>query len=125
MYKKMKINYDNNLSEEKKTEINILEINNTQKKIDKIYDILNKDIKSNNEDKKEDLDLSDFKFIIGDTILYQDKERVIEEALDEQLKISVDINMKNINKNGNNNDKKETWIDIDNPTIEIKKLKGK
>ena len=125
MYKKMKINYDNNLSEEKKTEINILEINNTQKKIDKIYDILNKDIKSNNEDKKEDLDLSDFKFIIGDTILYQDKERVIEEALDEQLKISVDINMKNINKNGNINDKKETWIDIDNPTIEIKKLKGK
>ena len=71
------------------------------------------------------MDLSDFKFIIGDTILYQDKERVIEEALDEQLKISVDINMKNINKNGNINDKKEIWIDIDNPTIEIKKLKGK
>ena len=126
MYKKMKIKYENNLSEKKKTEISIIEINKTQKKIDKLYDILNNDIKSSNDNNYEnDLDLSDFKFIIGDIILYQNNERVIEEVLDEQLKISLDINMKNINKNEDNNKKRETWIDIDNPTIDIKKLKGK
>ena len=128
MYKKLKINYDNNLSEEKKNEFNNTELNNTQKKIDKIYDILSGDLKNNNENENKygkDLDLSDFKFIIGDTILYQNKERVIEEALDEQLKISVDIDMKNVNKNIINNNKKEIWIEIDDPTIEIKELKGK
>ena len=127
MYKKMKINYDSNLSEETKNEFNNIELVKTQKKIDKIYDILSDNIKDNNENNyKNDLDLSDFKFIIGDTILYQNKERVVEEALDEQLKISVDIDMKNANKNTiNNYNKKEIWIEIDDPTIEIKELKGK
>ena len=127
MYKKMKINYDSNLSEETKNEFNNIELVKTQKKIDKIYDILSDNIKDNNENNyKKDLDLSDFKFIIGDTILYQNKERVVEEALDEQLKISVDIDMKNANKNTiNNYNKKEIWIEIDDPTIEIKELKGK
>ena len=127
MYKKMKINYDSNLSEEIKNEFNNIELVKTQKKIDKIYDILSDNIKDNNENNyKNDLDLSDFKFIIGDTILYQNKERVVEEALDEQLKISVDIDMKNANKNTiNNYNKKEIWIEIDDPTIEIKELKGK
>ena len=121
MYKNMKINYDNTLSEEEKNKFNDLEINNTQKKIDKIYDLLSNDIKIKNESNKygKDLDLSDFQFIIGDIILYQNKERVIEEALDEQLKISVEVN-----NNNKKEDKREIWIDIDNPTIEIKELKG-
>ena len=125
MYKYMKINYDNNLSEEKKNEFNDIELINTQKKIDKIYDLLSGDIKEKNESKfDKDLDLSDFKFIIGDTILYQNNERVIEEALDELLKISVEVNIKANNKNGVN-DRRDIWIEIDNPTIEIKELKGK
>ena len=116
IYEKMK-----SLSEEEKSIFNDIEINNTQKKIDKIYDLLSNDIKVKNENNKfdKDLDLSDFKFIIGDVILYQNKERVIEEALDEQLKVSVEV--KNNNKK---EDKREIWIDIDNPSIEIKELKG-
>jgi hypothetical protein len=121
MYKYMTINYknNNNLSEKEKAEFEEKEIIKSNYKIQKIYDIFN----SKNENNKgiKDIDLSDFKFIIGDIIIYQDKERVIEEALDEQLKISVDINQ----KNNNGSDKKEMWIEIDNPTIEIKQLKEK
>ena len=123
MYKNMKINYIK-LSEKEKNEFNDTEIIKTQQKIDKIYDIFSGKIKNENECEK-DLELSDFKFIIGDVILYEGKERVIEEALDEELKISVDIDMKNNNKNGNNVNKRDIWIEIDNPTIEIKKLKEK
>ena len=119
MYKNMKINYENNnLPEDKINEFNYVELNNTQKKIDKLYDILGGDIKEKKENQYEkDLNLSDFKFIIGDVILYQNKERVIEEALDEALKISVEVN-----KNAKC-DKKEMWIEIDEPSIEIKRLK--
>ena len=62
MYKNMKINYDKTLSEEEKSIFNDIEINNTQKKIDKIYDLLSNDIKVKNENNKfdKDLDLSDF-----------------------------------------------------------------
>ena len=121
MYKNMKINYENNnLPEDKINEFNYVELNNTQKKIDKLYDILGGDIKEKKENQYEkDLNLSDFKFIIGDVILYQNKERVIEEALDEALKISVEVN-----KNAKC-DKKEMWIEIDEPSIEIKRLKQK
>ena len=126
MYKNYKIKYDNKLSEDLKNEFDRIELNNTQNKIDMMYDILNNNIAKNSDFKNEkDIDLSNFKFIIGDTILYQNKKRVIEEALDEQLKISVELNMKNINKNKEQNDKKEIWIEIDNPTIELEKLKGK
>ena len=119
MYKNMKINYENNkLTNEKINEFNDIELNNTQKKIDLLYDILGGDIKENKENTYEKyLDLSDFKFIIGDVILYQNKERVIEEALDEELKILVEVN-----KNEKCN-KKELWIEIDEPSIEIKRLK--
>ena len=117
----MKINYDNTLSEEEKNKFNDSEINNTQKKIDKIYDLLSNDIKVKIENNKydKDLDLSDFKFINGDVILYQNKERVIKESLDEQLKISVEV--KNNNKK---EEKREIWIETDDPTIEIKELKA-
>jgi hypothetical protein len=75
---------------------------------------------------ENDIDLFDFKFIIGDVILYQNKEKVIKEALDEQLKISLDSNDKKNNKNiQNSNDKREMWIEIDNPSIKIKELRVK
>ena len=122
MYKYKKLNYNNNnnnLSEKENAEFEEKELIKSNNKIQKIYEIFNS--KNPNNKGIKDIDLSDFKFIIGDIILYQDKERVIEEALDEQLKISVDINQ----KNNNGNDKKETWIEIDNPTIEIKELKEK
>ena len=121
MYKNMKINYIT-LPEKEKNEFDGKELYKTQQKIDKIYDIFSGKIK-NEKIYEKDLELSDFKFIIGDVILYEGKERVIEEALDEELKISVDIDMKNNNKNGNNVNKRDIWIEIDNPTIEIKKLK--
>ena len=127
MYKNMKISYDNNLSNEKKNEIENIELNNTQKKIDIIYDFLNPEEGGKNDFKfEDDIDLFDFKFIIGDVILYQNKEKVIKEALDEQLKISLDSNDKKNTKNvQNSNDKREMWIEIDNPSIKIKELRVK
>jgi hypothetical protein len=127
MYKNMKISYDNNLSDEKKNEIEVIELNNTQKKIDIIYDFLNPEEGGKIDFQFEnDIDLFDFKFIIGDVILYQNKEKVIKEALDEQLKISLDSNDKKNNKNRqNSNDKREMWIEIDNPSIKIKELRVK
>ena len=61
----------------------------------------------------------DFKFIIGDVIYYDDEETIIEEALDEMIKIK--INNKG-NKQGNN--KREIWVGTDSPKIKIKELKN-
>ena len=101
----------------KKKKFNENEIEKTKKRINDIQNIIKNDPAINIEKYENEIDLSDFLFIIGDTILYDKKEAVIEEALDEQLKITIDSNKKN--------GKKEIWIEIDNPKIEIKELKGK
>ena len=116
-YKYERKNYNSNISEEKKKKFNENEIEKTKKRINDIQNIIKNDPAINIEKYENEIDLSDFLFIIGDTILYDKKEAVIEEALDEQLKITIDSNKKN--------GKKEIWIEIDNPKIEIKELKGK
>jgi hypothetical protein len=41
---------------------------------------------------EKDLDLSDFRFIIGDVIYYGEEEAIIVEALDEMIKIKINNN---------------------------------
>ena len=123
LYKYEKKSYYN-VSSEKIKEFDEKEIMNTKKRIDKLTSIL-KNEPNKNKIYEKDIDLSDFKFIIGDVILYDGQECVIEEALDELLKITIDINKKNGKKKGGAIDRKEIWIETDDPKIEIKELKGK
>ena len=119
LYKSERKKYDN-IPDSKMEEFNIIEIEKTRNKIMKIKSIINNEPI---EDKfKIEKDLTDFKFIIGDIILYDGKEVVINEALDEALKIMNEKNKKNIKKKSTINDKEEVWIETDSPKIEIKEL---
>ena len=112
-----KKNYDNNVDNNKIKEFEEKEIEKTRNKINTIKSLINNESINIIEKYEYEIDISDFQFIIGDVILYDNKEYLIEEALDESIKINIDSNKKN--------GKKEIWIDIDNPKIEIKELKGK
>ena len=114
-YKYERKNYNENIPEEQLKHFEEKEFEKTRDIIEKITNIKNGKFDKNVK-YEEEKDLMDFKFIIGDVILYDGKEAIIEEALDESLKIAVDTNKKN---------KKELWVDTDNPKIEIKELKQK
>ena len=125
LYKYVKVNYENNISNDKINEFTQKETENTQNKILRLKSIIRNEFNKIEMKCEEDIDLSDFKFIIGDVILYKGKEVVIEEALDELLKITLEINKKDGKKKAAIIDRKEIWIETDNPKIEIKELKGK
>ena len=107
------------------------EIRKTNKKIEIINKILSnsmdKDISSYN------CDLTDFKFAIGDQIIYENKDYIITECLDELIKIKLmdkKIEDKEFKVNGFHEKKmnlfeKEKisfWVETDNYNIRIKKL---
>ena len=119
LYKFEQKSYQVNIPEIQKQEFNEKEIEKTKNKIAKISNLFRNEVSDLNF--KKEINLLDFQFIIGDIILYNNKEVAIEEALDEFLKIniSIDTNKKNCKM------KKEIWIEIDDPKIEIKYLKGK
>ena len=122
LYKYEKKSYFN-VSSEKIKEFDEKEIMNTKKRIDKLTSIL-KNETNKNKIYENDIDLSDFKFIIGDVILYDGQESAIEEALDELLKITIDAHKKNGKKRGGVIDRKEIWIETDDPKIQFKELRG-
>ena len=119
LYKGEQKSYQTNISEQKINEFNEKEIEKTKNRIAKINNLFRNEITDLNE--KKEINIFDFQFIIGDVILYDNKEVVIEEALDEFLKVNISIET---NKK-NSKMRKEIWIEIDNPKIEIKYLKGK
>ena len=121
LYKYEKKNYDNNISEEKCKEFDLKEIEKTRKRIEKINCIIKNEQIEHNENYIKELDLSDYKFMIGEIILYDGKEVIIEEALDELLKLTIDTSK----KNGKKGDKKTIWVETDDPKIEIKESKWK
>ena len=104
---------DNTIKEFQENEIKI-----SQQKLDTLVSIYNNEPRNDIRYEK-DLDLMDFRFIIGDVIYYDEEETIIEEALDEMIKIK--INNKS-NKQGNN--KREIWVGTDSPKIRIKELKN-
>ena len=88
---------------------------------------MDKDISSYN------CDLTDFKFAIGDQIIYENKDYIITECLDELIKIKLmdkKIEDKEFKVNGFHEKKmnlfeKEKisfWVETDNYNIRIKKL---
>ena len=92
----------------------------TQKRIEEINKIIKKENIDDNKNYETEMNILDYTLIIGDIIIYDGKEVVIEEALDELVKITVASN----NKNGKKIDEKTMWIETDDPKIEIKEIIG-
>ena len=120
LYKLQKKKYDNNIPEEVLKEFEEKEYMSTQKRIEEINKIIKKENIDDNKNYETEMNTLDYTLIIGDIIIYDGKEVVIEEALDELVKITVVSN----NKNGKNIDEKTMWIETDDPKIEIKEIIG-
>ena len=67
------------------------------------------------------MDLTDFRFIIGDIIYYDEEEATVVEALDEMIKIKINNNNQN-KKDKKSNIEKEKWVETDSDKIRIKEL---
>jgi hypothetical protein len=120
LYKYQRKTYADDLDENKVKEFDNREYELAQKKYDTLRSIYKNEIKVEFKYEK-DLDLSDFKFFIGDVIYYGDEEAVIEEALDEMIKIKINSNNNN-SQNKKDSDKKIIWIGTDSDNIRIKEL---
>ena len=118
LYKYQSKQYSDDIDTNTLKEFEEKELKISQEKWDILASIYQNDPK-NDIPYEKDLNLMDFKFIIGDVIYYDDEETIIEEALDEMIKIK--INNKG-NKQGNN--KREIWVGTDSPKIKIKELKN-
>jgi len=122
MYKYQRKTYADDIDENTIKEFDNKQYDLSQKKVDALMSIYKNEIKTEIKYEK-DLDLSDFRFIIGDIIYYGEEEAVVEEALDEMIKIKINGNNNSKNKKDKkSNGKKEMWIETDNEKIRIKEL---
>ena len=122
MYKYQRKTYADDIDENTIKEFDSKQYDLSQKKVDALMSIYKNEIKTEIKYEK-DLDLSDFRFIIGDIIYYGEEEAVVEEALDEMIKIKINGNNNSKNKKDKkSNGKKEMWIETDNEKIRIKEL---
>ena len=119
--------YQNAIGNDFLTEFNNVELKKTNKKIARIENLL-KNKNSETDISSIYYDLSDFKFAIGDQVIYNNKNYEVTGYLDELIKIKIieDASKKD-NKNGNKNsiyekEKISFWIETDNYKLRIKKL---
>ena len=133
MYRDEELNYYYQIDSNSKKAFEQLETKKTNEKIKRINII--KDNNTNNIDiSKLDCDMSDFKFTIGDQVLYENKIYEITKCLNELIKIKLIGNNKQENKNSNEKNLNKTkkkkeekektylWIETDNYKLRIKKL---
>ena len=108
MYKSYPAMYHSkNMTPEQKIEFEKKETEQTNKKIERIKNILyNKKMEYNVA--KFDEDLSEFKFNFGDIISYENKEYIVTNCLDEMIRVKL------IEKSKNKDDKDDLseWDDI-------------
>ena len=124
LYKNQRKTYADDLDENVIKEFESKNYDLSQKKLEVLISIYKNDFKTGNEYEK-DLDLSDFRFIIGDIIYYGEEEATVEEALDEMIKIKITGNNNTQNKKDKKaNGKKVLWIETDSDKIRIKELKN-
>jgi len=105
-------------------EFNTVELKKTSKKIARIENLLN------NKNTQIDIssiyyDLSDFKFAIGDQVIYNNKNYEVTDYLDELIKIKLIEDTgkeKNKNKTIYEKEKSSFWIETDHYKLRIKKL---
>ena len=123
------------MSKEQKAQFEKKEKDITNKKVERLKKIMsNKKIDYNIAN--FDWDLSDFKFNFGDVVLYENKEYVVTNCLDEMIKVKLIEKKSNnewdeINRSSKINKKKKSiydrekisfWIDTDNYKLKVKKL---
>ena len=120
MYYEVEINYQQYPTatikefEEKckqQTRVKIEKINSILKSKNIIFIFL-EDFTQYKRDVDLDNDLTDFKFLQGDTLVYKDKIVKVKEHLDEMIEV----------EEVGNSVKKQEWVEKDNPKLRIRKL---
>ena len=120
MYKDDNVAYKQ-ITDEEKIKFDKEQNKKTEKRIQKINNIIEMKIKGYDYEFEADFDLTDFNFRKGDYIYYNKKRAVIKESLDELIFIKIVDG--NSDKN-ENKDKKGNEIDDDNNSInDIEKIK--
>ena len=136
MYKDDNVAYKENITDEEKNKFNNEQIKKTEKRIQKLNNIIEKKIKEHDYDFEEDFDLTDFKFRKGDIIYYKNKKTIIKEFLDELILIKIIDKDKDKNENEgkslyekndekmsiNDLEKIKFWISKDDKNISIYSL---
>ena len=122
LYKYQQKSYAEDLDEDSIKEFDCLQYELSQKKVDDLTNIYKNNFKIDFKYEK-DLDLSDFRFMIGDIIYYDEKEAIVLESLDEMIKIKINENNNIQDKKYNKESKRvEMWIETDCDKIKIKQL---
>ena len=137
MYKDDNVAYRNNITENEKIQFNAKQSDKSDKKIQKIMNILEGEIKGRDYEYEADFDLTDFSFRKGDHILYNNRKAIIKEHLDELISLKIidkDNDAKKDNKYNNNNDEEKKsiseiekikfWVAKDNKNISIFNLES-
>ena len=126
MYKDDNVAYNENISEEEKMKFNEEQTEKTEKRIQKLNNILDLKINEYNYDYEADFDLTDFKFRKGDFIYYNKNKAIIKEFSDELILIKI-IENENISDCDNKNtigdlEKIKFWVAKDDKNISIYSL---
>ena len=117
MYRSDNVAYRQNITEEEKIKFNKSQMEKTEKRIEKLNNIIDMKIKEYDYEYEADFDLTDFKFRKGDYIYYKNKKAIIKEYLDELILIKI------IDKNNNdNNTKQEKEDDEINSISDLEKI---
>ena len=132
MYRDDNVAYKNDITEREKLKFNEEQMNKTEKKIQKLTNVLELKEKDYDYDYEADFDLTDFKFRKGDYIYYNKKKAIIKEFLDELILIKIieddkgeNENNSNYNINEDNSKNKEKiqfWVAKDDKNLSIYSL---
>ena len=124
MYKDDNVAYKNNITEEEKNKFNNEQMKKTEKRIQKLNNIIEKKKKEYDYDYEADFDLTDFKFRKGDIIYYNKNKAIIKEFCDELILIKIIDENNNDNQNKDKNNKKNKKDDDDITSInDLEKIK--
>ena len=99
MFKSDNVAYKDNITEEERIKFNDDQTKKSDKRIQKLYNILEMKVKEYDYDFEADFDLTDFKFRKGDYIYYNKKKAVVKESLDELILIKIIDKERNISGN--------------------------
>ena len=111
MYKDDNVAYNENITEEEKIKFNEEQTKKTEKRIQKLNNILDLKINEYDYEYEADFDLTDFKFRKGDYIYYNKNRAIIKEFLDELILIK--IIKTDIDENISDGDNKNTIADLE------------
>ena len=127
MYKSDNVAYRDNITDEERCKFNEMQLKNTEKRVNKIKNIIDLKVSGYDNEYEVDFDLTDFKFRKGDYIYYNKQKAIIKEYLDELILIKIignDNNKDNKDKNPNiSKNKNESYEDAKSPIAYMEKVK--